>query len=168
MPSPQVDNSKNKFKRILIVDDEKPILSSLNRLFKHQKFIVYSAQSAQEGLEMLRKYPVDVIVSDLRMPMVSGYEFLKDTINIAPGALRIILTGLPEEKLEDRKGDNQNIVDLYIEKPWSNSEIVNLINQSLVKMEYQHTCIESKGDRVNTSNSEKCLFNENGPSTEYT
>ncbi|MDB5790775.1 MAG: chemotaxis protein CheY, partial [Massilia sp.] len=62
---------------ILCVDDEPNILSALRRLFRSQGYEVLTAQSAREGLAVLEARPVDVVISDMRMPGMDGVQFLE-------------------------------------------------------------------------------------------
>ena len=80
--------------RILFVDDEKNILLSLKRLMLDENYEVFTAGSGEEGLELLRgTEQVGLIVSDQRMPGLSGVDFLEKARELAPDALRIMLTG---------------------------------------------------------------------------
>lgn len=126
-------SDSNRSKRLLIVDDEKAVLSSLKRLFKFHGFTVHLAEGAMAGLDILRQHPVDAIISDLRMPEVKGDQFLSETVDLGPEIPRIILTGLTDQipRLKDK--DYQKVIDAYVEKPWSNNKLVNLVNESIAK-----------------------------------
>ena len=79
---------------VLLVDDEENILRSLKRLFLDEDFRTLTAGSGAEGLQMLEaNRNVGLIVSDQRMPGMQGVDFLRETIRVAPSAMRILLTG---------------------------------------------------------------------------
>ena len=61
---------------ILCVDDEKNILSSLRRLLRTEGYDIQLANSGAEGLDILSKMPVDLVLSDMRMPEMNGAQFL--------------------------------------------------------------------------------------------
>ena len=85
-------NQSNK-PHVLLVDDEPNVTSGL-RLFLRKNFIVSCSDSGASGLEALAEHPdTAVIVSDMRMPGMSGAEFLAQSIEAAPDASRILLTG---------------------------------------------------------------------------
>ena len=89
-PSP---SSQEKGK-ILFVDDEENILRSLQRLFMDEEVEVFTASSGAKGLEILaREAGVGVIVSDQRMPEMTGVDFLEKSKAISPQSIRILLTG---------------------------------------------------------------------------
>ena len=62
--------------KILVVDDEANVLSSVKRLLRPMKHDIYTAQSGQEGLNILEKESIDLIISDMRMPEMDGAQFL--------------------------------------------------------------------------------------------
>ena len=80
-------------KRILFVDDEENVLRSLKRLFVSEDYEVFTAASGSDGLAVLKEIEVPVIVSDQRMPVMTGAEFLGKSRQFSPDAVRIILTG---------------------------------------------------------------------------
>ena len=114
--------------KVLFVDDEEKILFSLKRLFRNSDFETYYATSGQEGLELLRKKQVSVIVSDMKMPGMNGVEFLIEAMEIAPDAVRIILSGYAESgRIMDAV--NNGHIWRFIPKPWNNDEIkISIIN----------------------------------------
>ena len=144
-------SNTNRSKRLLIVDDEKAVLSSLKRLFKFNGFTVYLADGAKAGLDILRQHPVDAIISDLRMPEMKGDQFLSKTVDISPEVPRIILTGLTDEIAILQDKDNQKVIDAYVEKPWSNSNLVTLVNESIAKKTTQDLATPRQGNTVQLS-----------------
>lgn len=114
---------------LLIVDDEPANLQKLRRTFV-DGYEVVEAASGEEALEILRKRPVDAVVSDQRMPGLSGVELLRRTIEVQPDAVRVILTGYTEvEDLMD--AINQGHVHRYLTKPWEPMSLRQVIAQEL-------------------------------------
>src|SRR5512143_3889480 len=104
--------------KVLFVDDELNILRSLERLFMDEAFTVTTAGSGEEGLSLLRDDPAfGLIVSDQRMPGMNGVEFLSRAREIAPEALRIVLTGYADLNAT-MDAINRGGAYRYITKPW--------------------------------------------------
>jgi len=81
---------------ILCVDDEPGIVRAIRRILKPEPVTVLIAASGPEGLEILRKQPVSLILTDYRMPEMNGIEFLEQAAPLCPDAFRMILTGYAE------------------------------------------------------------------------
>ncbi|MGR3179262.1 MAG: response regulator, partial [Candidatus Anammoxibacter sp.] len=116
--------------KILFVDDEKDILSSLRRLFMEDWCEIFTASSGQEALELIKKEPVDLIVSDQRMPAMEGVEFLKQSKKYLPDSIRILLTGYADVNAAI-DSINEGGVSRYFTKPWNNDELKEAIHDAL-------------------------------------
>ena len=116
--------------KILIVDDEENILSSLKRLFRRENYQIFTAKSGEEGLEILDEQEVDLIISDLKMPSMNGVEFLTKAKKKNPNPLRIMLTGHADLKSVIDAID-QGEVYRFLLKPWNNDELKMTIKQAL-------------------------------------
>ena len=79
--------------KVMFVDDEPHVTAGLKRTLRKEPYTVLSANSADEALDILKREPVDVIVSDENMPGMSGAEFLTVVRRKYPDTIRIILTG---------------------------------------------------------------------------
>ena len=77
---------------VLVVDDEAPNVASLERIFKREQMRVLTASRGKEALEQLRQHRVDVVLTDLMMPGVSGLELLRAITQIAPDTEVVIMT----------------------------------------------------------------------------
>lgn len=106
---------KEKF-RLLFVDDEADILDSLTRTFRRDYEIV-TANSGADGIELLRTKEFDLIISDQRMPDVTGDEVLKFAMQTQPQAIRILLTGYSDMESLVRCVNEAGLYK-YITKPW--------------------------------------------------
>ena len=117
-------------KKVLFVDDEQNILDSLKRqLRKH--FTVETALGPEKGLEMIKSNgPFAVIVSDLRMPVMDGIQFLAQAKTLAPDTVRIILTGNAD--LENAiHAVNEGNIYRFLTKPCATEILLMVLNQSI-------------------------------------
>lgn len=114
--------------RILFVDDEERILRSLAMQFRRQ-YEVITESDPQRALERLKSEKVEIIVSDQRMPGMSGAELLEQASRIAPQSLRILLTGYSDL---DAAIDalNSGGIFRYLTKPWDPQEMALTLRQA--------------------------------------
>lgn len=107
--------------RILFVDDEPRILVAMKALFRSQ-YEVFTANSGAQAMELLQSEPVDVVVSDQRMPNMTGVEVLREARKLRPRAIRVLLTGYSDlSAILDAINDGE--IFRYINKPWSNPDL---------------------------------------------
>src|SRR6516162_7050573 len=112
---------------VLVVDDEPEILFSLRGLLR-KEFDLHTAQGGAEALEVLRRQPVHVIMSDQRMPEMTGVELLQRARAERPEAIRIIFTGYADIKaVVDAINEGQ--IYRHLTKPWDPDEMVALLHQ---------------------------------------
>jgi len=117
-------------KTLLFVDDEKQILMAIRRLFLDTDYTIYAVSSGEEALRILEEVKVDLIVADMRMPAMDGYELLQRVKQKYPSTVRLILSGYAEEKLIVSALEN-NLAMLYLFKPWDNKALIGTIEQVL-------------------------------------
>jgi len=115
-------SSQSPLPALLVVDDEPNILSALRRLLRRENYRVLTASSGAEALEILAKEPVRVIVSDQRMPEMSGIELLSRVKGLYPDTVRIILSGYSELRTVT-DAINEGAVWKYLTKPWDDESI---------------------------------------------
>ncbi len=115
-------------KRILLIDNEVQVLKDLTRLFEGTEYEVVTAQSGAEALEKLQYESVKMVVSDVRMPDMDGYELLAKIKAMFPKIMRVILCGYSDEQIVF-KALQKNIAKLYILKPWEDEKFRNLVEQ---------------------------------------
>ncbi|MBD2069779.1 SpoIIE family protein phosphatase [Leptolyngbya sp. FACHB-671] len=115
--------------RLMVVDDESDNLDLLYRTFRRE-FDVFKAESALIALRLLdQEGEMAVIISDQRMPKMSGTEFLSRTVERFPDTIRIVLTGYTD--VEDLVGAiNTGKVFKYITKPWNPDELKRVVQQA--------------------------------------
>ena len=115
---------------ILLVDDEAEILAALQRVLAKIDAKVYTAGNGQEGLSVLKRQPIDIIISDLKMPEMDGNQFLKAAAQLYPNTVRIMLTGYAEIS-QVLMAVNEGHIWGYLQKPWNNRELLISIEQAL-------------------------------------
>jgi response regulator RpfG family c-di-GMP phosphodiesterase len=115
---------------LLFVDDEANVLKSLRRLFHNEPYNTYFAASGAEGLELLRQTPVDLIISDMRMPEMNGAEFLTEAFKQWPDTIRILLTGYADMQ-STIDAVNKGRIYNYCNKPWNDDELKLLVRNAL-------------------------------------
>jgi response regulator RpfG family c-di-GMP phosphodiesterase len=107
--------------KLLIVDDELANIRLLERLFR-QDYSCLTASSAEEAIELLDQHEVAVIITDQRMPSMTGVELLKRSAARRPHMVRILLTGYTDlEALVEAV--NCGLVYMYVSKPWNNDDL---------------------------------------------
>ena len=109
-------------KTLLLVDDEENILSSLKRLLRRDGYTILTACGAAEGLQRLAETEVDVIVSDQRMPGMTGVEFLRRAKELYPDSIRMVLSGYTElQSIIDAV--NEGAIYKFLTKPWDDERL---------------------------------------------
>lgn len=121
----QVDQKKPP---ILLVDDEPEVLFSLKGLLRRE-FTLYTAQTGQEALEILRNHTVHVVMTDQRMPEMDGAELLARAKNHSPEAIQIVFTGYADIKAVV-DAVNSGRLFRYITKPWDPDELVGALHEA--------------------------------------
>ncbi len=115
---------------LLLVDDEAGILSSLRRLLRPAGYTIHTAESGRAGLEILERERVDLVISDMRMPEMSGAQFLEQVRNRWPATTRILLTGYADVS-STIDAINRGEIYRYISKPWDDNQLMLTIRDAL-------------------------------------
>jgi response regulator RpfG family c-di-GMP phosphodiesterase len=115
---------------LLFVDDEANILSALKRLFRPLGYRIFTAESGAAGLEVFEQNPIDLVISDMRMPEMNGAEFLEKVRAKWPDAVRILLTGYADVT-STIAAINKGEIYRYIAKPWDDNDIVLTVKHAL-------------------------------------
>ncbi|NSW92451.1 MAG: HDOD domain-containing protein [Firmicutes bacterium] len=121
-------------KNILFVDDEKQILKAIKRLFLGSDYNVFLAESGEQALEVLDKEDISVIITDMRMPNMDGYQLLKKVKEKHPLVFRLILSGYADENIVF-KALRENLAKSYLFKPWDNQNLLEVIEQVFESVE---------------------------------
>jgi len=123
-----LDNSIRKA-RILVVDDEERILTALKSLFR-QRYHVFCTTDGYKALDFLKRYQMHVIISDQRMPAMLGVELLRQSREISPRTVRILLTGYSD--LAAIVGSiNDGEIYRFISKPWDNRALQTIVAEAV-------------------------------------
>ena len=108
--------------KVLIVDDEKGVLSALRRTLRKEDIEIVEATSAEEGLDLLSRDEVALVLSDHRMPGMKGADFLKMVRERYPDVVRMMLTGDPDIGVAE-EAVNKGEIYKFITKPWNDGDL---------------------------------------------
>jgi response regulator RpfG family c-di-GMP phosphodiesterase len=129
---------------LLLVDDEHAIIRALKRLFRKEGYTILTAESGPDGLEQLKqcKTPVSMIISDQRMPEMSGTQFLEQAQALFPGAIRYLLSGCSDIDAAI-EAVNKGEIHRYLTKPWNDEDLLLQVRESL-----EHYALSSENRRL--------------------
>ena len=114
---------------VLLVDDEELILAALKRLLQRDGYRILTANSGAQALELLAENDVDVIVSDQRMPVMTGIEFLRRAKEMHRDSIRIVLSGYTElQTVTDAV--NEGAIYKFLTKPWDDGQLREHIEEA--------------------------------------
>ncbi len=128
-----MENKNINNRHLLVIDDEIEIARSIYRQFRRQ-YKVYTATNGNDALEIMEKNPVQVVLSDQRMPGMTGVDFFSKIKDKYPEALKLILTGYSD--IEAVVGAiNEGQVFRYLTKPWNPGELEMAVEEAFEKYE---------------------------------
>lgn len=141
--SEQADKQEEKKYTVLFVDDEPNILRALKRALFKMNINMLLADSGPKALELLKSQTVHVVVSDMKMPHMSGAELLEQVAKLCPDTFRVVLTGFADID-STIKAVNQGKIHRYLQKPWDNQELINTLEEGLerVKLKDENARLE--------------------------
>jgi response regulator RpfG family c-di-GMP phosphodiesterase len=114
--------------KVLYVDDEVNNLNSFKATYRRD-YKVYTANSGPEALEIIKEIQFPVIITDQRMPEMTGVEFLVEVLKISPDSIRILLTGYSDiNAVIDAVNKGQ--IYYYVNKPWDEQQLRIIINNA--------------------------------------
>ena len=128
-------------KRLLVVDDEPNLLRAVAVVLRGEGFEVSTARSGKEALVAVAKNTPDLIVSDVRMPGMDGFELARRLRRAPNFALLPIIFLTAKDETEDRVEGFRAGVDVYLTKPFEPDELVAVINSILQRVERTHSTI---------------------------
>jgi len=154
----QCRESLKTSRTILLVDDEINIINALKRTLRPDGYSILTAHSGEEGLALLAKHEVGVIISDQRMPHMTGVEFLRKVKILYPKTLRIVLSGYTE--LESVTSIiNEGAICKFLTKPWDDDLLRDNIREA-----FQHYEMEQENLRLSrelqSANDELSMLNQ--------
>lgn len=130
-------------RKLLLVDDEPSILSALRRQLRQDGYQILTASDGAAGLEVLAQNEIDVIVSDQRMPGMTGVEFLREVKDLYPDTVRIVLSGFTELK-SVTDAVNEGAIYKFLTKPWDDTQLREQIAEA-----FQHKEMADENHRLN-------------------
>lgn len=131
------DEEAQASRTLLLVDDEANITSALRRLLRADRYRIFSASSGAEGLEILARHRVGVIITDQRMPAMSGSEFLARANALFPDSIRMILSGYTDlQSVTDAV--NHGEIYRFMTKPWNDAELRATVRSAFERYRRDH------------------------------
>ncbi len=116
--------------QILFVDDEDKVLAALNRELQEEGYEIFLANSGEAAMQLLERNPCKVIVADIKMPLMNGFELLDMVNEFYPDTIRIVLSGHADLNLI--LGEvNKRGIDRYLTKPWEPDELKMILRQAI-------------------------------------
>lgn len=147
-----ISTSENANGTLLVVDDEANILAALTRLFRRDGYRLLSATSGEAGLALLAEHEVGVILSDQRMPDMSGVEFLRAARERCPDTVRVMLSGYTDLSSVT---DSVNKVAIYkfLTKPWDDDALREIVRKAfhLYRVTHENTRLTAALKEANAS-----------------
>lgn len=119
---------------ILVVDDEEMSLKYIQDLLSGEIYNVVTASSGKEGLEILKKQSISMVISEYKIPIMNGLEFLEKVRIIYPDILTILVTDQADIKLAT-KAINEAGVYKFLLKPWDDIDFKNTIKKTLESLQ---------------------------------
>lgn len=113
---------------ILFVDDNSMILNALERTFFETGFSTFFARNAENGYTILKEHTIDMIVSDIRMLPVSGFDFLTAVRAEHPATIRLVLSAFSDREMMVRT-IHEGLAQVYLLKPWDNQKLIAYISR---------------------------------------
>ncbi|MDC6169613.1 EAL domain-containing protein [Paucibacter sp. XJ19-41] len=113
---------RSRQRTLLLIDDEDNIVAALRRLLRSEGWLVLSATSAEQALQLMARHEVDVILSDQRMPGMTGVELLRRARQLYPETIRLVLSGYTElQSITD--AINEGAIYKFLAKPWDDEQL---------------------------------------------
>jgi CheY-like chemotaxis protein len=114
---------------LLVVDDEPRILSALQRCLRREGYEIVAAETAAGALRILRERRVDALLTDHKMPGMSGLELIREVAEQWPGTARLLLTGWAAEIAPEEA--RRLGIRALVPKPWDDAELKALLREAL-------------------------------------
>ncbi|MDD4905224.1 MAG: response regulator [Methylobacter tundripaludum] len=144
---------------ILLVDDEVNIINALKRTLRPDGYSILTASNGEEGLALLAEHEVGVIISDQRMPHMTGVEFLRKVKLLYPKTLRIVLSGYTE--LESvTSAINEGAICKFLTKPWDDDLLRDNIREAFQYYEMEQENLRLSRE-LRSANDKLSILNQN-------
>jgi diguanylate cyclase (GGDEF)-like protein/PAS domain S-box-containing protein len=122
---------------LLLVDDEAGILNALKRLLRREGYRILTTTDPAEGLQLLAMNDVQVVISDQRMPQMSGTEFLTRVKELHPNTIRMVLSGYTDLK-SITDAINRGAIWRFLTKPWEDEALRKLVREAFREYDLQN------------------------------
>ena len=119
--------------QVLCVDDEQNIVRAIKRALFSLDVDLTLADSGEKALAVMKEKPIHVVISDMKMPGMTGAELLEQVAAHYPDTFRVVLTGFADIDATI-KAVNQGRIHRYLQKPWDNQELINTIEEGLERI----------------------------------
>jgi response regulator RpfG family c-di-GMP phosphodiesterase len=156
-------NTKEKI-RILYLDDEEFNLHAFKATFRYT-YQVFVTSNAAEALKTIGEQNIQIVVSDQRMPEVTGVEFLKMVVEKYPNTKRILLTGYSDQN-DTVNAINIGKISKFVNKPWEETKL-NAIFQELYAQYLEEIETKEKADKLENVAKERDLYKEESNQIEF-
>ena len=138
-------HSGNDQPTLLLLDDEPNILSALKRALRRDGYQIFTTTDPEEAFQILAANRIDVVLSDQRMPIMSGTEFLKRVKDLHPRTMRMVLSGYTEvQSITD--AINEGAIYKFLTKPWDDEQLRANIAEA-----FRRLSIESENERLQSA-----------------
>ena len=129
--------------QVLCVDDEQNILRAIKRALFSLDVDLTLVDSGEKALAVMKEKPIHVVISDMKMPGMTGAELLEQVAAHYPDTFRVVLTGFADIDATI-KAVNQGRIHRYLQKPWDNQELINTIEEGLerIKLKDENTRLQ--------------------------
>ncbi len=133
--------------KILIVDDESSVLSAIKRCLRKIDAELYCFESPIKALEMSSEIHPDIVISDQKMPFMTGIDMLKKLKNNFPYCSAVLVSGFSDFNLV-AEAFNQNIIQKYLSKPWDNDELRLIVTSAIEDIQKNKLVDEELDEKV--------------------
>lgn len=116
--------------QVLFLDDEESIIDGVKRLFIREPYEIFATTKVADARAALAKYKIKVVVSDYRMPDISGTQFLQEVKEHYPDTVKVLFTGYTDFSAAE-EAINVGEVYRFISKPWKTTELLSTIRQCI-------------------------------------
>lgn len=152
-------------KQILIVDDEADIVTIVKRYLEREGYEIHIASNGVEALKIFKSHPIDLVITDIMMPMMDGYEFIEEVLRIHERAPFIFISAKDQE--QDKIYSLMLGADDFITKPFSPRELTlrvkNLLNRITPNFQQDQNDIEREHVKIDIKRHQAFLYEEELP-----
>lgn len=145
-------SADNRRLNILCVDDEKSILKALSRILRKLDVNLHFAKSGANALGILDEHPIDIVISDMKMPGMSGAAFLKESVARQPDTVRMLMTGYSDMD-STISAINDGKIDHFIQKPWNTNDLLKVIHRTIrnIRLDRENKRLKSELEQSHLS-----------------